>query len=137
MKKGNYKIALIVVAVIVSGGFASADGLGGNSGAGSMMGGESSGHGMMGGPGRSMMDYGQGVLNLWKQLFNKQENFNQNDHTEIELLRKQIREKRQELSVLLRSDKPDKALIDRKIEELNWLEYELDNKFTTSTPREK
>jgi Spy/CpxP family protein refolding chaperone len=137
MKKENYMIALIVVAVIVSGGFASASGLGGNSGAGSMMGGGGSGHGMMGGQGRSMMGYGQGILNLWKQLFDKQENFNQNNYTEIELLRKQIREKRQELSVLLRSDNPDKALIDRKIEDLNWLEYELDNKFTTSAPRDK
>jgi len=50
---------------------------------------------------------------------------------ETALLRKQIREKRAELSTLYRSDEADKTLIDKKIDELNRLEHRLDEKMST------
>ena len=45
---------------------------------------------------------------------------------EKEKLREEIQERRQELSDLYRSDKPDKTLIDKKIAELNKLETAYD-----------
>ena len=125
MKARTYMIVLTVVVAVAIAVFAQAHGPDKSSAVGSMMGGGANGM-MGGGHGRGMMGYGQGALKLLKQLFEKQEKFNQYDHTKTELLRKQIREKRQELSVLLGSDNPDKNLIDRKIAELNRLEYELD-----------
>jgi Spy/CpxP family protein refolding chaperone len=125
MKAKTYIMVLTVIAAVAIVGFAQAHGPDKSPAVISMMGGGANGM-MGGGHGRGMMGYGQGVLKLWKQLFEKQEKLNQDDHTKNELLRKQIREKRQELSVLLRSDNPDKNLIDRKIEELSRLEYELD-----------
>ena len=125
MKAKIYMIVLTTVSVVAIAVFAQAHGPDKNPAVISMM--EGSGNGMIGdGHGRGMMGYGQGVLKYLKQLFEKQEKFDQDDRTKTELLRKQIREKRQELSDLLRSDKPDKHLIDLKIAELNRLEYELD-----------
>jgi len=51
-----------------------------------------------------------------------------NNYHDTEKIRAKIREKRHELSFLYRSKKPDKMLIDQKIEELNRLEYDLDKK---------
>jgi Spy/CpxP family protein refolding chaperone len=135
MKAKNYMIVLTAVAVVAITGFAQANGPDKSSAVSSMMGGGANGM-MGGGHGRGMMGYGQEALKLLKQLFEKQEKFNQNDRTKNELLRKQIREKRQELSVLFRSDNLDKNLIDRKIAELNRLEYELDRNISiTDTDR--
>jgi Spy/CpxP family protein refolding chaperone len=125
MKAKIYIMVLTVVAAVAIAGFAQANDPDKSPAAGSMMGGGAN-RMMGGGHGRAMMGYGQGALKLLKQLFEKQEEFNQDGPTKNELLRKQIREKRQELSVLLRSDNPDKNLIDQKIAELNRLEYELD-----------
>jgi Spy/CpxP family protein refolding chaperone len=125
MKAKIYMIVLTAVTAVSIAVFAQAQGPDNSSAVGSMIGGGA--NGMMGsGHGRGMMGYGQGALKFLKQLFEKQEKFNQYDPTKTELLRKQIREKRQELSALLRSDNPDKNLIDQKIAELNRLEYELD-----------
>jgi Spy/CpxP family protein refolding chaperone len=125
MKVKIYMIVLTVVVAAAIAGFAQANGPDKSSSVSSMMGGGANGM-MGGGHGGGMMGYGQEALKLLKQLFEKQDKFSQNDHTKNELLRKQIREKRQELSVLLRFDNPDNNLIDRKIAELNRLEYELD-----------
>ena len=131
MKTKIYLIVLTVVATVAITGFAQAHGPDKSSPGIFMMGGGANGM-MGGGHGGGMMGSGQGVLKFLKQLFEKQEKFDQNGHTRNELLRKHIREKRQELSVLLRSDTPDKALIDQKIAELNRLEYELDKNISVT-----
>ena len=87
------------------------------------------GGGMMGG-------YGQGFSNPWQnQNSPNQYNNNRSDQRtyqnkakETEQLRQEIREKRQELSKLYSSPKPDTAQIDKKIDELSRLEAELDQK---------
>ena len=82
-------------------------------GKGGMMGGKG---GMMGGNRMSPTGYGHGNPDLTE---------------ETAFLRKQIREKREELAVLYRSDNADKTLIDKKIDELNQLERHLDEKMST------
>ncbi|MBW2250803.1 MAG: hypothetical protein JRF60_09275 [Deltaproteobacteria bacterium] len=77
------------------------------------------GHGMMGGygSGHGMMDgYGQD---------------NPNFKAEMEALIDQIEDKRRELDPLLGSGNPDKALINRKVEELNNLERYLDERISS------
>lgn len=98
---------------------------------GLMMGG---GHGGMGGHGGvgggGMMGWGRGMSALWEYLSKNpiERDETAYDQKEAEALRKEIREKRQELSDLLRSEKPDKERLDEKIDELNRLESELDQK---------
>ena len=95
--------------------------------AGGMGGGGMMGGGMMGG-------YGQGFSNPWQnQNSPNQYNNNRSDQRayqdkakETEQLRQEIREKRQELSKLYSSPKPDTAQIDKKIDELSRLEAQLD-----------
>jgi Spy/CpxP family protein refolding chaperone len=94
--------------------------------AGGMMGGGMGG-GMMGG-------FGQGYSNPWQNQNNPNlYNNNRSDQKayqdkarESEQLRQEIREKRQELSELYRSQKPDQGQIDKKIDELSRLEAQLD-----------
>jgi len=96
------------------------------------------GGGMMGGGmgGGGMMGSGQGFSNPWLNQNNPNPyNNNRSDQKayqdnarETEQLRQQIREKRQELSELYRSPKPDTAQIDKKIDELSRLEAQLDQK---------
>ena len=97
----------------------------GSMGGGGMMGGGMGG-GMMGG-------YGQGYSNPWQNQYSPNPYNNRSDQKayqdkakETEQLRQEIREKRQELSELYRSPKPDTAQIDKKIDELSRLEAQLD-----------
>jgi Spy/CpxP family protein refolding chaperone len=64
---------------------------------------------------------------------NKRGNDYQNSSStdDIETLRKQINAKRKELAALYRSDKTDKAIIDKKIDELSNLERDLDYKISS------
>jgi hypothetical protein len=91
-------------------------------GMGGSMGG---GHGMMGGG--HMMQYDPKMSNPWQgQPRQTPYPAYQSKQTERQQLKEEIRQKRQELSNLYRSENPDKDLIDQKIEELGKLEAELD-----------
>jgi Spy/CpxP family protein refolding chaperone len=99
--------------------------------AGGMMGGGMMGGGMGGG---GMMGSGQGYSNP-RQNQSPYYNNNRSDQktyrdnaAETEKLREEIREKRNELHALYRSEKPDPDLIDKKIDELYRLEAVLDQK---------
>ena len=145
MKIKAYLISAIILSVLIIGGLGYAHGPGGDGGGGSSggsggMGGD--GYGMMGGNGmmrgNDMMG-GQSWLNrygreLWDRLRgNPRENDQRlsNSNEEIESLRKQIQEKRQELASLFRSDNPDRDLISKKIAALNNLEQTLDEKISS------
>ncbi len=116
MKKIRYIFLASILAVVIIGAVGYADGPGGGTGgvAFAMMGGQG---GMTGGQGGMMggKGYGHGNPDLTE---------------ETAFLRKQIREKRAELSALYRSDNADKTLIDQKIDELNLLERRLDKKMS-------
>jgi hypothetical protein len=102
--------------------------MGGNGTGNGMMGGYGSGHGMMGGygSGHGMMDgYGH------NENGHNSRDYRQNNpkfRAESESLINEIDEKRIELSSLLLSNEADKALIDKKVEELNRLERYLDER---------
>ena len=107
-----------LTAAVIIGGIAFAGG-----GMGGSMGG---GHGMMGSG--HMMQYDPNMTNPWQgQPQQTPYPSYQYKQTERQRLKKEIREKRQELSNLYRSENPDKDLIDQKIEELSKLEAELDS----------
>ena len=119
------KILLIIstmASALFIGSLVYAGGMGGGGMGGGMMGG-----GMMGG-------YGQGFSNPWQNQNNQNlYNNNRSDQKayqdqakETEQLRQEIQQKRQELSELYRSPKPDTAQIDKKIDELSRLEAKLD-----------
>ena len=117
------KIMLITIAI----SFAIA--LGGITYAGG--GGMGGGRGMMGGG--HMMDFGKGYSAPYPDQFNRYNRSDEPDRygpTETERLRREIREKRQELSKLYDSEKPDRDLIDKKIDELSKLEAELDHRLS-------
>jgi Spy/CpxP family protein refolding chaperone len=141
MKAKIYMVSAVVVALFAISVHAYADDQSGTSQGGPMLGGSGhgggmGGHGGMGGGG--MMAPGQGLTALWEALSKKlgeRDPDNKYQETETEALRKQIREKRQELSDLLGSDKPDKERLDEKIDELNRLESELDQKTSALGPR--
>jgi len=82
-------------------------------------GGMGGGQGMMGSGGNDMMGSGQGFSGPWTSQPQRSPSY---QYEQRERLREEIREKRQELSELYRSDKPNKALIDQKIAELKELE---------------
>ena len=129
MKPRPYIIILGLIATLAIWISAYAQGPGG----GSMGGG--GGNGMMGGGGmggQGMMGGGQGMSGLREELTEKsgKEDQNNYDEEETEKLRRQIREKRRELSSLYRSKNSDNKLIDQKIAELNRLEFELDEKMS-------
>lgn len=111
-------------------------------GAGGMMGGYGAGQGMMSGygAGQGMMDwYGRSDRNqygrdTWDRDRRSPRDYRQarpNSRSEIESLQNQIQEKRKELSSLFRSDNADKALMEKKIEELEDLERYLDQKISS------
>jgi hypothetical protein len=110
----------ITTALLISTGAYAGGGMGGGQG---MMGGQ--GHGMMGNGGNGMMGSGQNFSGPWTSQPRRSPT-DQYKQQERERLREEIRGKRQELSELYRSDKPDKALIDLKIAELNALETAYD-----------
>lgn len=118
------KILLITGAMILAifiAGIVFAGGPGGGMGGGGMGGG-----GMMGGG--HMMDYGRGYAAPFQDQYNRSNESSHYSNKEIEGLRYEIRGRREELSDLYRADKPDKELIDQKINELSRLEAELDQK---------
>jgi Spy/CpxP family protein refolding chaperone len=129
MKTKKSIIAVLVIATFTTGAVAYAQGPGGGS-EGSMKGG--GGHGMMDGGGHGMMGGGKGISYLWELLSKGLDKSKENSYNETERLREQIREKRRELASLYRSENADKRLIDQKIEELNGLEAELDEKLAAS-----
>ena len=131
MKLKNFMITMSTGAAIIIGGIAYAgggmggSGLGGTGSSGSgMMGG--GGYGMMGSGGHGgMMGSGQGFFGPRGTQPQRSPSY-QYEQRQTENLREEIREKRQELSRLYRSEKPDKELMDQKMAELNRLEAELD-----------
>jgi hypothetical protein len=123
MNKIFFIIAAALTATIAIGGIAYAGGPGGGMGGG--------GRGMMGGG--HMMDFGRGYSTPYPDQYNQYNRSDEPDRygpTETERLRQEIREKRQELSKLYDSEKPDKDLIDKKIDELSKLEAELDHRLS-------
>jgi hypothetical protein len=121
-------ILLIGIAVYVDGPGRSSRGVYGRGGNGYvMMGGYGTGYSMMEGFGYS--DKHQYSLDAWDQSRQSPQEYNwnfSNRKEEIESLRNRTQEKRKELSSLLRSGNADKTLIERKSEELNYLERYLD-----------
>jgi hypothetical protein len=97
-----------------------------------MMGGDKTRHGMMNDYRSS--DKHQYGLEAWDRSRQSPQEYNRNFSNlkeEIESLRNRSQEKRKELSSLLRSGKADKALIERKSEELEDLERYLDKKISS------
>jgi Spy/CpxP family protein refolding chaperone len=129
MNRIFFIIAVALTATIAIGGIVYAGGGGGMGGGG--MG--SGGHGMMGGG--NMMDYGRGYSIPSPDQYNR---YNRSDEPyqygprETKRLRQEITEKRQELSKLYDSEKPDKDLIKKKIDELDKLEAELDHRLSAT-----
>jgi Spy/CpxP family protein refolding chaperone len=131
MKLKNFMITMSMGAAIAIGGIAYAGGGMGGSGPGGT---GSSGSGMMGGGGYGMMGSGGhgGMMGSGQGFFSprgtqpQRSPSYQYEQRQTEKLREEIREKRQELSRLYRSEKPDKELMDQKMAELNRLEAELD-----------
>jgi len=128
MNRIFYIITAILTATIAMGGIIYAGGSGGGMGGGGM---SSGGSGMMGGG--HMMDYGREYAIPYQDRYNR---YNRSDEPnsygprETKRLRQEIREKRQELSDLYRTENPDKVLIDKKINELDKLEAELDHRLS-------
>jgi U3 small nucleolar ribonucleoprotein component len=91
---------------------------------------------MGGGQGGGMMGYGQGGSNLWGGLTRMFDGSNQQnhqqDHRNTETLRREIQQARQELASLYETPKPNKKLINEKIQELNRLEAEFDREMAAS-----
>lgn len=136
MKIKSNIISLIIVISLAIGITAYAHGPGGGSrsdyGMGErsygMMGRYGSGLGMMGGYGHNENGYSR---DTWNQNSNNSQNYRHNSpnfRSESELLIKQIEEKRKELSSLLLSNNANKALIEKKVEELNRLERYLEER---------
>ncbi len=125
MKPIFFRVAVAIAVVFTIGGLAYAGGPGGMVGGG--MGG--GGRGMMGGG--HMMDYGRDYAAPYPDQYNR---YNRPEESysygpgETKRLRQEIRAKRQELSELYRTENPDKALIDKKINDLSKLEDELDHR---------
>ena len=115
---GAMILAIFIAGIVFAGGPG-----GGMGGGGGMMGG---GGGMMGGG--HMTNYGRGYAAPFQDQYNRSNESSQYSNREIEGLRYEIRGRREELSDLYRADKPDKELIDQKINELSRLEAELDQK---------
>ena len=129
MKPTLFIITVAIAISVTIGGLAFAGGMGGGGMGGGGMGG--GGHGMMGGG--QMMDFGRENTTPYPDQYNR---YNRSDEpyqygpTETTRLRQEIREKRQELSKLFDSEKPDRDLIDKKIDELGKLEAELDQRLS-------
>ena len=129
MKPTHFIITVAIAISATIGGLALAGGMGGGGMGGGGMG--SGGHGMMGGG--HMMDFGRGYSTPYPDQYNRYNRYDESYRygpTETERLRQEIREKRQELSKLYDSEKPDRNLIDKKIDELSKLEAELDQRLS-------
>ena len=113
--------AALTTALLISAGAYADNGMGGGQG---MMGGR--GHGMMGSGGNGMMGSDPNYSTPWTSPQSRTSPRDQDKQIERQNLSEEIREKRQELSDLYRSDNLDKALIDQKIAELNELETAYD-----------
>ncbi|UCD90928.1 MAG: hypothetical protein JSW04_05745 [Desulfobacterales bacterium] len=101
------------------------------------MGGYGTGHGMM--EVYESSDKYQYGLDAWDQSRQSPQEYNRNYSNrkeEIESLRNRTQEKRKELSSLLRSGNTDKALIERKSEELEGLERCLNEKISASNTQQ-
>ena len=122
---GKYLLiaATITTALLISVGAYADNGMGGGQG---MTGGR--GHGMMGSGGNGMMGSDPNYSNPWTSPQSRISPKDQDKQIERQNLSEEIKEKRQELSELYRSDKPDRALIDQKIAELNELETASDRR---------
>ena len=115
--------AALITALLISAGAYAGGGMGGGMGGGQgMMGGQ--GH-MTGSGGNDMMGSGQNFSSP-RTSQPRRSPTDQYKQQERVRLSEEIRERRQELSDLYRSDKPDKALIDQKIAGLNELETAYD-----------
>jgi Spy/CpxP family protein refolding chaperone len=125
----NWKNLVIITAMTIFMSIAGIAYAGGGMGGG-MGGSFGGGYGMMGGQGQGMMGYGSNFSNPWGAQ--PRANLNQNQHKETQQLRDEIRSKRQELSDLYRAEKPNKQMIDQKIEELSRLEAKLDQEMSGS-----
>jgi hypothetical protein len=122
----------ITIAGIAYAGGGMGGGMGGGNGGGiggGNGGGMGGGQGMMGGQGQGMMGYGSNFSNPWGAQ-SRTNPTAQYEKKETERLRDEVRVKRQELSDLYRSGKPNKEMIDQKIEELSKLEAELDQRIS-------
>lgn len=146
MKTKTIILSVVIVIALAIGITAYAQGPGGGSRGGYGMGGN--GYGMMGaggmmggyGAGQGMMDYWYGRSDrnqygrdTWDRDRRSPRDYGQerpNSRSEIVSLRNQIQGKRRELSSLFRSDNVDKTLMERKIEELENLERNLDQKIS-------
>jgi len=114
----------ITTALLISAGAYAGGGMGCGMGGGQgMMGGQD--HGMMGSGGNGMMGSGQNFSSprTSQPRRSPSDQFRQQERVRLS---EEIRERRQELSDLYRSDNLDKALIDQKIAELNELETAYD-----------
>ena len=119
---------LLIAAAMISVLFLTAVVFAGGMGGGGM---GNRGPGMMGGG--HMMDDGRGYPIPYMDQYNRysrpEESYRYGP-TKTERLRQEIHEKRQELGRLYVSEKPDKDLIQKKINELARLEAELDHKLS-------
>lgn len=117
--------AAITCAFFFSAGAYAGGGMGGGMGGGQgMM--DSQGQAMMGSGGNDLMGSSPNYSTPWTSPQSRRYPKDQDKQIKRQNLSEEIREKRRELSELYRSDKPDKALIDRKISELNELETAYD-----------
>jgi hypothetical protein len=121
MNGKNLLITLVMTNLLTIGGIAFAGG--------GMGGGMGGGHGMMGEQGQGMMGYGSNFSNPWGAQTRPNPSY-QNHQEETQMLREEIRAKRRELSDLYRAEKPNKEMIDQKIEELSSLEGKLDQELS-------
>ena len=123
MKPNLYIITVAIAISAIIGGLAYAGGMGGGMGGG--------GRGMMGGG--HMMDYGRGYTTPYQDQYNRYDRSDEPGRygpRETARLRQEIREKRQELSKLYDAEKPDRDLVDKRIDELSKLEAELDDRLS-------
>ena len=118
---------MIVVAVFALSTIASAQGMGGGHGGGG---------GMMEGQGGGMMGSGKWMSKLWELLSNRTGKSDPVKDRERAALRTEIREKRNELVSLIQEENHDRVLINKKIEELDRLESELDAMMAASENRQ-
>ena len=132
--KSRYVLVLLAITAFVSvGSFVFAQGHGTGSFGGNLVAMMGNG-GMMHGSG-GMNDGYRGMPGNYGRSGNQQPAYGRRDRTydtEIESLKRRIQTKRNNLSRLFRSGKPNKDLVDRKINELNDLEQKLDDKLAGS-----
>lgn len=137
MKSKIYMCTVVFVTLFAISAAAQADGPQGLPGGEILLGGMGGHGGMGGGMGGGMMGWGRGLSALLEYLSQKTTDRNQDLYKQKRTgeLRKDIREKREELASLRRSKNPDEKLINQKIDELNRLELELDIRLRSQEER--